>query len=358
MPALDGVRGLAILLVLWHHVYMKPAHGWRNFVYQLNHASWVGVDLFFVLSGFLITGILFDSLHRQDYFRRFYRRRALRIFPLYYGVLITLLLLSAPLGLHWSGRQWLLLTYTQNVGLREPFVFDLSNSISLNHFWSLAIEEQYYLLWPVIVWLVRDKIKLVWIALGLSAAALALRFWMAAHTNASFVLTSTPTRADALLIGSATALLSRSYWRWILRKYAGVTLAISCSAILATAIIAGGFEWWNRPVETLGFTLTALACAALIAIVTRQPSRISSILENKALRFFGKYSYGLYVWHAFIYAGLRMRFTARVGAVTADLMCVGLTLAVSLASYHGFEKWFLRMKERKAAPVRPAALYA
>jgi len=118
VPALDGVRGLAILLVLWHHVYMQPANGLLGGLYQLNHAAWVGVDLFFVLSGFLITGILYDSLGRDDFFRRFCKRRSLRIFPLYYGVLLALLALSLPLGLQWPWRGRLLVPYTQNAGLR------------------------------------------------------------------------------------------------------------------------------------------------------------------------------------------------------------------------------------------------
>src|SRR5947209_1831936 len=331
---------------------MQPARGLLGVAYQLNHASWVGVDLFFVLSGFLITGILYDSLDRPDYFRRFFRRRAVRIFPLYYGVLFALLLLSVPLGLHWHGNAWLLLTYTQNVGIREPFVFDVSNWISLNHFWSLAIEEQYYLVWPLIVWLVRDKIKLAWIAAALSLAALVLRFWMSAHVNASYLLTSTPARADALLIGSAAALLSRSYWRWLLRKYALPALLFSVSAVTALAIYCGRFEWWDVPVETLGFTFVAIACAALIAIAAQDETRLSRIFQNGVLRFFGKYSYGLYVWHAFIYAGLRVRLADHLGAFTSDVLCIALSIAAALASFHGYESWWLRHRDRqqKAAP--------
>ncbi|GAC1649322.1 MAG: acyltransferase [Acidobacteriaceae bacterium] len=350
------MRGLAILLVLWHHVYMQPAGGVLGAVCQLNHAAWIGVDLFFVLSGFLITGILYDALGRDDFFRRFYKRRSLRIFPLYYGVLLALLALSAPLGLHWQSREWLLLSYTQNVGLHEPFVFDMSNWVSLNHFWSLAIEEQYYLVWPVIVWFVRDKIKLVWIALALSAAALGLRSWLCAHVNASFLLTSTPARADALLIGSALALVSRSYWRWLLRKYAGYALALSAAGCVAIGVYCRRFEWWDVPSETIGFTLVAVACASLIAIVMREDGWTARLFENRVLRFFGKYSYGLYVWHAFVYAGLRTRMSHRVGALVADAMCIALSLLVALASYHGFEKWFLRMKDVSAVKMKADVL--
>jgi peptidoglycan/LPS O-acetylase OafA/YrhL len=383
VPALDGIRGFAILLVLWHHVYMQPhpQSAVMQALYQLNHAAWIGVDLFFVLSGFLITGILYDSLGRKDYFRRFYRRRAVRIFPLYYGVLLLLLALSLPLALHWHGRQWLLLTYLQNVGVTQPFAFDISRWVSLNHFWSLSVEEQYYLVWPLVIWLIRDKVKLIWISLALSVAALALRFWLSAHVNAAFVFSSTPTRVDTLLIGSALAMLSRMNlalapspaaltgalarhsWRTQV-QFAALRLldrlsnwvphALFASATAACVVIAirtRGFEWWSRPVETVGFTFSALACVALVAMCLREGSWTQRFFQNPGLRFFGRYSYGLYVWHAFVYAGLRSPLVGRFGSIVGDLLCIAISVAIALASYHGFERWFLRMKEKLAKRV-------
>jgi peptidoglycan/LPS O-acetylase OafA/YrhL len=351
LPALDGVRGLAILLVLWHHCYMQPSTGALGFLYQLNRAAWVGVDLFFVLSGFLITGILFDSLQREDYFRRFYKRRALRIFPLYYGVVLLLLVLSLPLGLHWQGRQWLLLGYLQNVGIMQPFQFDISNWVTLNHFWSLSIEEQYYLVWPLVIYLVRDKIKLVWISIALSLLALGLRFYAANHINAAYVFIGTPFRMDALLIGSALALISRSYWRWAVRRYALYAFGTGFVITAALGVWARGFDWWSHPVETYGFTLSAFLCAALIAMSLREGSWTEKLFQNSVLRFFGRYSYGLYVWHAFVYAGLRTRLARPLGAGLADLACIALSVGIALVSYHGFEKWFLQMKDKAAGKM-------
>ncbi len=355
VPALDGVRGLAILLVLWHHCYMQPHPGslWMQALYQANRASWLGVDLFFVLSGFLITGILFDSLHREDYFRRFYRRRALRIFPLYYGVVLLLVVLAMPLHLVWQGREWLLLSYLQNAGFRQPFDFGLGNWFSLNHFWSLAIEEQYYLVWPLVIYLVRGRIKLIWLSAGLAALALAFRVAAASHLNAMYLFTGTPFRMDALLIGSGLALVKRSHWEWLSERLARPVFAVSLLAIIALGSFAGGFDWWKRSIETVGFTLAAVWCAALIGLCVRFDWRkpwAQRVFENRVLRFFGRYSYGLYVWHAFIYAGLRERLSHTAGAFMADLSCIAISIVIALASYHGFEKWFLRMKETAPRP--------
>ncbi|MEO8724547.1 MAG: acyltransferase [Acidobacteriaceae bacterium] len=391
LPALDGIRGLAIVLVLWHHCYMQPRSGFLGFIYQLNHAAWVGVDLFFVLSGFLISGILYDSLGRENYFKRFYRRRVLRIFPLYYGAIFLLLALSIPLSLHWHGRQWLLLGYLQNIGIIPPFHFDISNWVTLNHFWSLSIEEQYYLAWPLVVYLVRDRVHLIWTTIALSLLALALRIYAAPHINAAYLFTATPFRMDALLMGSCLALLYRapaaippalplrvqtflelslrakrsnpaafasngaesSAFRMLRNaatRHAPLLLFwLTLAAIFAVAIRGNGFEWWNKTVETAGFTLTALCGAALIALCLRE-GITQRLFQNQVLRFFGKYSYGLYVWHAFVYAGLRSHLTIHFGALLADLGCVVISVAIALVSYYGFEKWFLRLKDKPPKP--------
>jgi peptidoglycan/LPS O-acetylase OafA/YrhL len=110
-----------------------------------------GVDLFFVLSGFLITGILYDSLSDSGYFRKFYARRCLRIFPLYYGVLFALLLLTPWLHIQWQNMQWSLLLYLQNTNVIMPIYQWQSHSVDLIHFWTLAVEEQFYLVWPLAV---------------------------------------------------------------------------------------------------------------------------------------------------------------------------------------------------------------
>ena len=180
VPALDGIRGLAVLLVMMEHLFWSNSTtGNRIFdaMSAVRASAWVGVDLFFVLSGFLITGILFDSLNSDGYFKNFYSRRVLRIFPLYYGFMLLLICLTHPLHLEWQGTQYILLTYTQNLGLftKNWTGFRPASFVNLNHFWSLAVEEQFYFAWPLIVFFVRDVRKLIFTALTLSVAALILR---------------------------------------------------------------------------------------------------------------------------------------------------------------------------------------
>src|SRR6202795_1240617 len=163
--ALDGFRGLAILLVFAFHAFHSthfsslPARVLEWF----GSGGWMGVDLFFVLSGFLITGILTKSVGLPRYFRNFYIRRSLRIFPLYYGVLLLLLALTPLLHLEWHRGHLTYLVYCQNIGgVLNPIEIEyLQPSVNLSHLWSLAVEEQYYLLWPVTIWLLRDERKIM-----------------------------------------------------------------------------------------------------------------------------------------------------------------------------------------------------
>jgi peptidoglycan/LPS O-acetylase OafA/YrhL len=134
---LDGVRGLAILMVMGSHAfesnYEKGSRAIR-WIGGILHYGNVGVDLFFVLSGFLITGILYDSLKDDGYFRKFYARRVLRIFPLYYGVLVVCFLLTRPLPLHWGAMGWLLVLYLQNLQPMAIVTFAPGPHLALYHF--------------------------------------------------------------------------------------------------------------------------------------------------------------------------------------------------------------------------------
>ena len=153
IAALDGVRGLAIILVLIVHLtnssYSHTRSTLLNAAIAFCSFGWIGVDLFFVLSGFLITGILYDTVDSPSFFLNFYARRFLRIFPLYYGSLAALLILSGTLGIDWQGSEYILLGYLQNV---PPLNLHLTPTVHryTAHFWSLAVEEQFYLLWPCI----------------------------------------------------------------------------------------------------------------------------------------------------------------------------------------------------------------
>jgi peptidoglycan/LPS O-acetylase OafA/YrhL len=371
VPILDGVRGLAILMVLGVHLLTaNPATGigFYDTVSAIRSGLWAGVDLFFALSGFLITGILFDSLHKDAYFRNFYARRVLRIFPLYYGFLLVLICLTHPLHLHWHNMQYALLTYTQNLGIffHDYTGYTPAAFVNLNHFWSLAVEEQFYLVWPVIVYLVRDLRKLLFVALGLSTVALVLRVAMAfygAAPNAVYQLT--PCRMDTLLLGGALALLIRSRWREVVLRYSAPALAGLMCMLLSIGFYYRGLPYNDRFVATVGYSLTALASCSLIATCLSGNTFAKLGFENRVMRFFGKYSYGIYVFHYSIDSGstaglrywLNETFHSKaIAVVLASIPVLAGSVAIAFVSYHVFEKRFLGLKRyfeprQKVAPA-------
>ncbi len=332
VPALDGVRGLAIVLVLVSHLMLFNDHTGSRFgdsLAALRGLGWVGVDLFFVLSGFLITGILYDTLHDPRYFRSFYMRRFLRIFPLYYGFLFFLIVLGHwGHGLHfaWGGRQYVLLTYMQNTGLWFPVTgFHVGAWADLDHFWSLAVEEQFYLLWPLLVFLVRGRRRLIALALSLSGVALMLRitlYWHGASPMLIFMLT--PCRMDTLLLGGSLALVIRGDSGWIPRRWM-VPMALASAAVIAA------YTLWHLGSDmrdfffgaTFGYTVIALGCIGVLVTALEPASTAQRIFRWSLLRSLGKYSYGIYVLHIFVAHGF--------AALTSRLL--GTSLRIFLTPY-------------------------
>ncbi len=357
--ALDGVRGLAISMVLALHILtsnVQTGEAFFDFISSIRSSLWVGVDLFFALSGFLITGILFDSLQKRGYFLNFYARRALRIFPLYYGFLLALIVLTYPLHLQWQGKQYLLLTYTQNLGIftKDYMGFTPAPFINLNHFWSLAVEEQFYFIWPLIVFLVRDWRKLLGIGLGLSLGALVLRIvFFSDGALPATLYEFTPCRMDALLMGGSLALLYRSTYRSFILRYSTPAFLFLLVCLIWMALPLNGLIWSAPVVETYGYSLTALTSTLLIATTLARGSWSRLVFETRLLRFLGKYSYGIYVFHysidVAITASLRRWLLATfhskpIAVILASVPVVLLTIVLAVASYHLYEKRFLSLK--------------
>jgi len=364
IPALDGVRGVAILLVLINH--FSPEKNYGNILAKIFQPITgnmvVGVDLFFVLSGFLITGILLRSRSSEHYFRNFYSRRALRIFPLYYFVLILLLI-----GLHtipsWEklttlrdAWPWYWFYGTNYLICRTGFAFLDHAQVSLGHFWSLAVEEHFYLFWPLMVWLLSDR-GLVRLCVALIVIAPVCRAYaVVSGENPLVPYVATQCRMDCLALGALLAvLIQRRSARELLRSFQWVGLFSAAAAIVCFALdgrVIGSIHL-GKPIAVISYTFIAFAWAAFLLLSLQTAGVANRILSQRWLRFFGVYSYGMYIYHRLILNTLTTWFSMRkmawhghiwTAVIPHYALCLGATALMAFASYHLFEKHFLKLK--------------
>ena len=375
-PALDGLRALAVTLVFIEH-FGGGSHG-GQFLQLFNRVrifGAAGVSLFFVLSGFLITGILYDTRLGQSYFKNFYVRRSLRIFPIFYLVLALCVVLAPILhfNLQWGHISFLF--YLGNFFANWNWsLYELTSSnhpamsINLAHFWSLFVEEQFYLVWPVVIFLVRDRVKLIRLSVAIIVVVLLLRIGMVwflpLGTAEQFALRMLPTRADDLLVGGATALLLRgpTAERWLARSWLFFLSGIAAFFLMA---LWRGYFGFNDPYNmTIGLTFISLASAGLIALAIQDGSVVFRLLSLRPLRIIGKYSYGFYIYHI-LFPGAAIAYLAWCIAFFHSMMIAGLvfssswylmTLVVAGLSYELYEKRFLAMKSRFKYEPREATL--
>lgn len=357
LPALDGLRGVAILVVMVHNLLFIAPGGdlFGRVLVAVADRGWIGVQLFFALSGFLITRILIASREATNYFSSFYARRTLRIFPLYYATLLVIFVLLPALDALPEGfirhpqrelAMWLYLT-----NWVQPFH---PGQGSIPHLWSLAVEEQFYLLWPLVVrWLSTAALLRSCVVLALGSLLFrALLQWQGADFEVIYQFT--PSRIDALVLGAAVAC------RWALpgvapgrgdaAKAGWAALAVFVGGALATR----GYAAHLPLTQTLGYSaLSVSAACALWAINSRAPDRPAlPLLESRALRALGRYSYGLYLLHVPLHVLVGVPWLgpttgwAWPQALVYLTAMLALSLAAAWASYHGFERWFLDAKRR------------
>jgi peptidoglycan/LPS O-acetylase OafA/YrhL len=361
IPALDGLRGTAILLILYDHLFWSnPQSGNRffDFMNEVRDSSWVGVNLFFALSGFLITGILFETLNHKEYFKVFYARRALRIFPLYYGFLFLILVLTKPLHFHWNGWQYYYLTYTNNLALWRYHVPLVLPYFNINHFWSLDVEEQFYLVWPFVLHRVKSATSLIKISLATCLVVLSIRTTLVLlrghFTNPYLVYSPTFSCTDNLLFGCSLALVLRTGWRQRILRLAPRVFAACAAFVLLLFFMNHGLTLQSNLVASIGISAIGIMATSLIAITLRTGSISESIFSNPVLRFFGRYSYGLYIYHYSIDGNvaslLRPWFanhfhSKAIGVVAAATVSALVSIVVALISYHLFEVQILKLKK-------------
>jgi len=361
IPALDGVRGLAILLVIAFHarVVFTTTNEIPYLGFRALGLGWSGVDLFFVLSGFLITGILLDSRGSPRYFRVFYLRRALRIFPLYFAYLFLILIVARFLLLAYTGSDlwnstnpWWYFTYLLNWKSDQGY-----NDLVLGHLWSLAIEEQFYLVWPAMVWLAPRR-HLKWLCLIIAAGAFLARFYMGSHGYGSeATYRMTPGRMDTLALGAFVAVGLRDF-RAVLDRWANVVLALSAAGFLAVWAFNSGPVWSDLAMRTLGASLIAVVYSCLVFhAATLQKGTVCRFLSSTLLTRCGKYSYAMYVLHSVPY-NLTADAIRNLSVQTLPLPLViaakylyfpalaGVAFGAAWISWRVLEHPFIRLKDR------------
>ena len=378
-PALDGVRAIAILWVLFHNGKYLFRDLLETDALAIKVTSlvldmgWLGVQLFFVLSGFLITGILlstkekYSNVHKTRIMGRFYARRVLRIFPAYYVFLLLVFVawgvfgvaedvLKAPFEFKW----WYI-SYLSN--WIQPF-----HDIGFGHIWSLAVEEQFYLVWPFLV-LLLSRNALLQTSVFIVVFAIAYRWLVVSFfpdLDPSPAYVTTPARLDALALGALLALgVGDPEYRALIAKHARLIICLALVYVVSTLALTKGYDSVSAGWPILNQTIAAVLFVYMIfyALNSQQgagPAWYFRMLSAKPLRVIGKYSYAMYIIHwplSRLYVPL---FDSVFGEVTADsgtgwmllaFVCAELfllltTLALAWLSWQLLEHPFLKLKKR------------
>ena len=365
LPTLDGLRAIAILLVVPHNLNLisEPTDTATHVLVATLDRGWIGVQLFFVLSGFLITGILLDTRDRPHYIRSFFARRVLRILPLYYATLLVLFVVLPVLGL-------LPASFKRDPVAELGYWAYFSNWYgplhpgrgSMSHFWSLAVEEQFYLLWPFLLW-GRGAQSVLRLCLALSAGSLLLRgVMLLAGFPTEAIYEFLVARMDALALGGAVAAAFRlPSVAERLRSHRQGMLGASLVALVAGAAISRAYFFSSPMTLSIGYTLLAVGFALLLAAGAAADHLGSkgwaSVLRMSPLGAVAKYSYAMYVLCLPLHVLVGKPVLDSLGLAASksawvDLAYVGagtvLCFLAAAASFHLLEVHFLNLKKRPA----------
>jgi peptidoglycan/LPS O-acetylase OafA/YrhL len=366
---LDGVRGFALAMVLWLHCFLvNPTSVVARLANSIGGSMFISLDLFFVLSGFLITGILIRTRESPHRARNFYVRRVLRIFPAYYLVLIFIFLIYpmfyAPLRqTHAEKESIYFFFYVQN--LRYTWTGGRPAWPGLEHLWSMAVEEQFYLLWPIIVWCTPPNM-VARLCAGVIAASVAIKLaLLAVGATVNQVYLPTYCRLEGLAAGAGLAALWLTHGvrrtpRWL--NVVGLTTTI---CLLWLIFRKSGTK--VNPKDLVAHTITATGAFSwmIFAAVTSSPdAAIRRFFRNKVLCFLGRYSYGIYLLHYVVYWQVKYFVLDALGskpngdnpsAIIAGIAIIAITIALALVMYHIYEAPVLRLKRFFTSSSAPLA---
>lgn len=327
---LDGVRALAILAVFLHHAFKVKL-------------MWMGVDLFFILSGFLITGVLLNAKQHSlaGYFAKFYSRRARRILPPY---LLTLLIASFFFGLAWA-RHWYLYILLTNLLLP----FNISHPLAFDPLWSLAVEEQFYLAWPFAVYFLNER-HLTYFAASLIAVAPVLRASLH-FQNCWPIYTLTPFRMDSLATGALLCLAYRNMRPWIESFGAGLGLVMGLLGTGGLLLLShlGISTYGNTRLGNVWIYECALLCCLGI-MLWALCGRYVQTLRWRPLTYIGQISYTMYLVHL----GILTLLSPILNPIAAAAVGFVVTVAYASASWYLIERWLL-MHDRDPAKLATAS---
>jgi peptidoglycan/LPS O-acetylase OafA/YrhL len=408
IPGLDGIRALAAFLVISTH--------WPNNMLSLKF-GWMGVNIFFVLSGFLITRILLNNKQKgfKNYITGFYYNRALRIFPLYYTFLVVTFLLVLAFTYYNPGLltydEWksayhavkhdfpYYLSYTYNLKINLRLLLHLPDSSNrfFGHLWSLAVEEQFYLIFPFLVYFASKK-TLKTITVIILVLCPLLRLWGAVYGInmvsdrywlGEFFYSNTFCQADALFTGAALAIFNirsiKPYFTFIITALAWLSVGVTCFIFLRKAGIflvpfkSFGYDfpgywflertgyWFINMRPFYQYTLVNLLAAALILPAIKGHPIFPVIFQNKRIAYFGKISYGIYVFHSPILAMFILIADLNLGGwykltqnpfveITCFLLYITAVISTAYLSYEYFEKKILKYKNRLNKTHQPFQL--
>lgn len=349
-PALDGLRGIGCVLVVVYHNF--------PFIHEYLFFGWLAMDIFFVLSGFLITDILLNTFGEKNFLKNFYVRRLLRVFPLYYTSLVLFLLVlphvqGLPIRLDYfvDNQAWFW-TFTQNWLM---IFFAGKGQYALNHLWSMAVEEQFYLLWPlVVVFVKRPRLLFSMLAL-LLVAVIVLRFWLWVEKieGLAYYNLYTFTRIDGICVGCMVALLQKinrdflgKYMAWVVMAFA----AFNFIFYLVNLQFGDSFPY----LALVGFSTFSMIFGLLVyVIVNRRSAFFTAVFDIALLKFLGRISYGTYIFHwplylivhPFLYQWTATGLSSTGAQLFTSVTATVLAYTLGYLSYRYFEMRFLRLKK-------------